>query len=197
MLLWSSMFSLLFIWPHNGGPLPFASESLLASYNTAIFFLILNWKLSLYSVLFSFRLAIFRFGTKMTTDTIALLQSLAQPVTKTLSGFPVAFDAEAKTLSMTFETTTDFAHTNGTIVQGGFVTAMLDMTMAHLVMGLSDAALNPISLDINTSFVAPCPVGAHVCTPNLLLLMTWLHGCLLYTSPSPRDLSTSRMPSSA
>eukprot|EP00831_Metopus_contortus_P075790 TRINITY_DN6965_c0_g1_i1.p1 TRINITY_DN6965_c0_g1~~TRINITY_DN6965_c0_g1_i1.p1 ORF type:complete len:114 (-),score=23.42 TRINITY_DN6965_c0_g1_i1:162-503(-) len=26
---------------------------------------------------------------------------------------------------------------------------------------------------------------------------TWLSGCLLYTSPSPRDLSTSRMPSSA
>ena len=26
---------------------------------------------------------------------------------------------------------------------------------------------------------------------------TDLHGCLLYTSPSPRDLSTSRMPSSA
>ena len=151
-------------------PSPFVSESLLAPCNTAIFFLILNWKLSLYSVLFSFRLAIFRFGAKMTTDTIALLQSLAQPVTKTLSGLPVAFDAEAKTLSMTFETTTDFAHTNGTIVQGGFVTAMLDMTMAHLVMGLSDAALNPISLDINTSFVAPCPVGAHVSTARVIKL---------------------------
>ena len=25
----------------------------------------------------------------------------------------------------------------------------------------------------------------------------WFKGCLLYTSPSPRDLSTSRMPSSA
>ena len=25
----------------------------------------------------------------------------------------------------------------------------------------------------------------------------WIHDCLLYTSPSPRDLSTSRMPSSA
>ena len=25
----------------------------------------------------------------------------------------------------------------------------------------------------------------------------WAYGCLLYTSPSPRDLSTSRMPSSA
>ena len=28
-------------------------------------------------------------------------------------------------------------------------------------------------------------------------LMAWLLTCLLYTSPSPRDLSTSRMPSSA
>ena len=26
---------------------------------------------------------------------------------------------------------------------------------------------------------------------------TGIYGCLLYTSPSPRDLSTSRMPSSA
>ena len=29
------------------------------------------------------------------------------------------------------------------------------------------------------------------------LLMEGPRGCLLYTSPSPRDLSTSRMPSSA
>ena len=28
-------------------------------------------------------------------------------------------------------------------------------------------------------------------------LVTFFHYCLLYTSPSPRDLSTSRMPSSA
>ena len=28
-------------------------------------------------------------------------------------------------------------------------------------------------------------------------LLGWLYICLLYTSPSPRDLSTSRMPSSA
>ena len=27
--------------------------------------------------------------------------------------------------------------------------------------------------------------------------LKWKWGCLLYTSPSPRDLSTSRMPSSA
>ena len=34
------------------------------------------------------------------------------------------------------------------------------------------------------------PVGLGCC-------VAWLFGCLLYTSPSPRDLSTSRMPSSA
>ena len=106
----------------------------------------------------------------MTTDTIALLKSLAQPVTRTLSGMPVAFDAEAQTISMTFRTTKDFAHTNGTIVQGGFVTAMLDMTMAHLIMGLTDAKSNPISLDINTSFIAPCPVGAQVCNARVIKL---------------------------
>eukprot|EP00829_Urostomides_striatus_P012214 TRINITY_DN3171_c0_g1_i2.p2 TRINITY_DN3171_c0_g1~~TRINITY_DN3171_c0_g1_i2.p2 ORF type:complete len:112 (+),score=53.20 TRINITY_DN3171_c0_g1_i2:48-338(+) len=30
-----------------------------------------------------------------------------------------------------------------------------------------------------------------------IILILRLRGCLLYTSPSPRDLSTSRMPSSA
>ena len=32
---------------------------------------------------------------------------------------------------------------------------------------------------------------------NLTSFETWSYACLLYTSPSPRDLSTSRMPSSA
>ena len=32
---------------------------------------------------------------------------------------------------------------------------------------------------------------------NLEIIKGRLSGCLLYTSPSPRDLSTSRMPSSA
>jgi len=37
-------------------------------------------------------------------------------------------------------------------------------------------------------------VGGKVLLP---LLLTIPYACLLYTSPSPRDLSTSRMPSSA
>ena len=36
-------------------------------------------------------------------------------------------------------------------------------------------------------------LSVHVTNKDIL----WIQGCLLYTSPSPRDLSTSRMPSSA
>ena len=41
--------------------------------------------------------------------------------------------------------------------------------------------------------------GCAVCSPSRATLLTGRHhiSCLLYTSPSPRDLSTSRMPSSA
>ena len=41
--------------------------------------------------------------------------------------------------------------------------------------------------------VTPCPHMKQLCSTTLLLSVR----CLLYTSPSPRDLSTSRMPSSA
>ena len=38
-------------------------------------------------------------------------------------------------------------------------------------------------------FLSNAPIGSNFATT--------IWGCLLYTSPSPRDLSTSRMPSSA
>ena len=38
---------------------------------------------------------------------------------------------------------------------------------------------------------------AHPSFPNSISGVVYQNGCLLYTSPSPRDLSTSRMPSSA
>ena len=41
------------------------------------------------------------------------------------------------------------------------------------------------------------PIPSYTYLYVLIPTHTYLYGCLLYTSPSPRDLSTSRMPSSA
>ena len=50
---------------------------------------------------------------------------------------------------------------------------------------------NPIEHDLNYDGTRAIDGGAPEFRKGLS------HGCLLYTSPSPRDLSTSRMPSSA
>ena len=48
-----------------------------------------------------------------------------------------------------------------------------------------------------TTAFAPEKVAGSFCRANDLVLANLSEDCLLYTSPSPRDLSTSRMPSSA
>ncbi len=53
--------------------------------------------------------------------------------------------------------------------------------------------LEPVSVGINTGFVKNVYVFGHEASAKMASVIF----CLLYTSPSPRDLSTSRMPSSA
>ena len=43
----------------------------------------------------------------------------------------------------------------------------------------------------------PRVVASYYVSFGISLVAALINGCLLYTSPSPRDLSTSRMPSSA
>ena len=52
------------------------------------------------------------------------------------------------------------------------------------------------SFDKNDESVGTGMVGAPACG-DVMKLQIKVNPCLLYTSPSPRDLSTSRMPSSA
>ena len=48
--------------------------------------------------------------------------------------------------------------------------------------------------NLNTAKAVEAIVRENGATPATIAI---INGCLLYTSPSPRDLSTSRMPSSA
>ena len=50
---------------------------------------------------------------------------------------------------------------------------------------------------INPSFNFPLSVVNVEMNKDLKIAYVYVLTCLLYTSPSPRDLSTSRMPSSA
>ena len=55
----------------------------------------------------------------------------------------------------------------------------------------------PIRKNEITGFIGPSGCGKSTVLRSLNRMNDLVKGCLLYTSPSPRDLSTSRMPSSA
>ena len=55
--------------------------------------------------------------------------------------------------------------------------------------------LNPAHIPVDQTAFSSLPPGTAVNLEQLLQML--INNCLLYTSPSPRDLSTSRMPSSA
>ena len=50
----------------------------------------------------------------------------------------------------------DLTHSNGSIVQGGFVTGMLDATMAQCIMFKSNGEDLPLTLDIDVKFLNSC-----------------------------------------
>ena len=70
--------------------------------------------------------------------------------------------------------------------------AALDDVTSAGAHGAKSAAEACESCDVVISML---PAGKHV--KSVMMGFDGLFACLLYTSPSPRDLSTSRMPSSA
>ena len=73
--------------------------------------------------------------------------------------------------------------------------------MPKLRAFLRNLAVVAVTVLIGTGVVAltgfPWWVSGPLYVAVVAGLLTWAESCLLYTSPSPRDLSTSRMPSSA
>jgi acyl-CoA thioesterase len=84
---------------------------------------------------------------------------------ESMGGFHVTgWDAGRKQVTAAFQVKRDYCHTNGTIAQGGFITAWLDAAMAHAVLHDSDQVLNVASLEIKVSFlerVGPGPGIVH------------------------------------
>ena len=71
----------------------------------------------------------------------------------------VDFDSSNEIAVLEFEAVPEFCHSESQIVQGGFVTGMMDASMALLLIGVLDFKFNPVSLDINVSFLEPAHPG--------------------------------------
>ena len=102
--------------------------------------------------------------------TLELLSANRPPCVDTLNGKATQFISEPPSLKMEFEAVPEFCHSPNQVVQGGFVTGMLDTSMAHLLIALSGGKLNPVSLDINVSFLAPAHPGKLISTAKVVRL---------------------------
>ena len=92
------------------------------------------------------------------------------PCTETLGMKVISFCSEPPSIEMEFQAKYEFTHSEGQVVQGGFVTGMLDAPMAHLLMGLFDFKVSPMTLDINVSFLGPSHPGKLLCKARVLKL---------------------------
>ena len=71
-------------------------------------------------------------------------------------------DKAKETLSMSFEASSDFCHTGGRILQGGFVATMLDCSMAFLAFELTDYEKSPMTIDMNINYLSSGAPGKYL-----------------------------------
>ncbi|RZO16096.1 MAG: PaaI family thioesterase [SAR86 cluster bacterium] len=70
-----------------------------------------------------------------------------------------SFDEEKNTYSCVFNPTTALTHSNGTIVQGGFVAGMLDSAMSQFILNIHEFKVNPLTLDLDVKYLMSCRPG--------------------------------------
>jgi uncharacterized protein (TIGR00369 family) len=104
----------------------------------------------------------------MGNDDIVEQFNARQPaVIKTLKGRVLAFAPERKELRMEFDIGVEFCHTVD-IVQGGFITAMLDASMAHAVLAMEHFKVRVSSIDSNVSFLRPARAGRFTAVGSIV-----------------------------
>ena len=95
---------------------------------------------------------------KSKEKTIKQINELGPKFLKMLGGQLIDFDSDKTACTFEFNISKDFCHSID-IVQGGFVTAMLDAAMSHAIFICDQEILNVSSLEIKTSYLAPTRAG--------------------------------------
>ena len=79
-----------------------------------------------------------------------------------------SYDDTNDIYSCVYNPSTSLTHSNGTIVQGGFVAGMLDSAMAQFILNLHEFKVNPLSLDIDVKYLLPCKPARLVVNAKIL-----------------------------
>jgi acyl-coenzyme A thioesterase PaaI-like protein len=78
------------------------------------------------------------------------------------------FDEPNQTYHCTYEPSVALTHSNGTIVQGGFVAGMLDSAMAQYILYSHKFTINPLTLKMDVSYLLSCRPGLVEVTSKVL-----------------------------
>jgi uncharacterized protein (TIGR00369 family) len=104
----------------------------------------------------------------MSSDEIVEQMNANPPaVIRSLKGRVAAYAAERRELRMEFDIGQEFCHTVD-IVKGGFITAMLDASMAHAVVATEHFKVRVSSIDINVSFLRPARAGRFTAVGSIV-----------------------------
>ncbi len=91
---------------------------------------------------------------------IEYMRKIAGAFMRILDGHVEAIDQERGWARLRWQPTEACCH-SGTIVQGGFVTSMLDAAMAHAITARIGTGMMAPTLDLNVSFFRICSPGLH------------------------------------
>lgn len=90
--------------------------------------------------------------------TVERLNAKLPPFMALMNGKVERVDAEARLAVLGFDIEKQFCHSVN-IVQGGFVTAMLDAAMSHAVFGCDHTVVSLSSLEISTRYLEAARAG--------------------------------------
>lgn len=91
-------------------------------------------------------------------NTVDLMNANKPGFIEMLGGEITGIDIDEKTCTFEFKVSTQFCHSID-VVQGGFITAMLDAAMSHAVFATVEGVSGVSSLEIKTSYLEPTRAG--------------------------------------
>lgn len=106
-------------------------------------------------------IALFPDATMNRDKIVDTMNSRLPPAVRTLNARVLEFLPESHSLSMQFTIGLEFCHTVD-VVQGGFVTAMLDAAMSHALGAAGNLKISASTIDITVSFLKATRAGRHV-----------------------------------